>query len=314
MKNLSNPTNAFYFECSKPFKVQRDASLVAYSYEGNFVAIIDSKESNNQIQIVNLIESEKYIQGVVPAEVGNAWPVEALKAQAVAARTFAWWTVLDERVNSGNTFDLDDTVQYQAYSGISNHTTVTDAAVSDTANQVMKYQGKVIKAYFSADSGGKSESSKNAFGQVLPYCISKSELYDITKTKTAWEVKIPLADISTALSINIKQIEVEVGDFNTSGRVDQVTITNVNGQKTKISGPLFRKALKLRSTLFELKTESLNNLETVTISGKGFGHGVGMAQVGAKQYALQLGWTFDQIVKFYYTGITLESVTNEYTE
>jgi SpoIID/LytB domain protein len=308
-------TGTLFFECTSPFKVNRVSPLLSYSYEGNFVAILDSDDKSGPIQIVDLIEPEKYIQGVVPAEVGNNWPEEALKAQAVAARTFAWWTVLNTRTSSQSTFyDLDDTVQFQAYLGTSNHTVATDGAVAGTAGQVMKYEGKVIKAYFSADSGGKTESSANAFGESLPYCVSKVELYDLSKTKTSWVTTIPLATIGTALAQPLKSIEVLATDLDNSGRVSQVTITTTGDKIIKVSGPVFRRALKLRSTLFQLSTITVNAVESAQITGKGFGHGVGMAQVGAKEYATQLGWTFDQIVKFYYTGITLEPVTNEYFE
>ncbi len=300
----------FYFECAKPFTVHRDSNLASYSYEGNFVAMLDAR--SGMVQIINLIDPEKYIQGVVPAEVGNQWPMEALKAQAVAARTYAWWTVLNERANSGVYYDLNDTVQYQAYLGTSNHTVATDGAVSGTSGQVMRYQGKIIKAYFSADSGGKTESAKNVFGQDLPYCVSKDELYDLSNTKTIWEAVTTLSDLGVVFSQRIQSIEVDENDVNESGRVDQVTVITVLQRKIKIPGPVFRKMMRLRSTFFELKM--IPGTEMVKITGKGYGHGVGMAQIGAKEYALRLGWTFDQIVKFYYTGITLDAITNAYFE
>ncbi len=308
MKTIANPTNAFYYECTSPFKVHRDANLKAYAYAGNFVVKIDSNNPNKMIQIINIVDSEKYIQGVVPSEVGSVWPLEALKAQAVAARTFAWWTVLNEKKNDLG-YDLNDTVEYQVYLGITNETLATNDAVTQTANQVMKYNGKVIKAYFSADSGGKTESSQDAFNQYLPYCVSKTELYDLSKTKTNWSVNYTLDEIGIALGKTIKGVEVQSVDINKSGRVDEVTLITNDGEKVKVLGPAFRLALKLRSTMFELKTLMIDGKEVVQITGKGFGHGVGMAQVGAKEYALQLGWSFVEILKFYYTGITLEEHT-----
>ena len=310
----SSSTNAYYFECTKSFKIQRDASLGAYSYHGNFVAIVDTKGKSQEIQIVNLVDSEQYIQGVVPAEVRSDWPAESLKAQAVAARTFAWWTVLNERRNPENYYDLNDTIEYQAYLGASNQTEATDSAVMATANQVIKYDGKVIKAYFSADSGGKTESAINAFGQDLPYCTSKQEQYDLSKVKSSWKKDVSFEELGAALTKKISSIEVNPRDIDESGRVTQVSVTITNGKKVKIAGVNFRKALKLRSTLFQLTTNTVSGLKTASLTGLGYGHGVGMAQIGAREYALQLGWTFDQILKFYYTGITLESVTNDYSE
>lgn len=303
-----------YFECTNPFKIDRGNQFESFSYEGSFVALVDPIAQNKTIQIVNIIDPEKYIQGVVPAEVGINWPAEALKAQAVAARTYAWWTVLQSRAVPGIYYDLDDTVQYQAYLGVSRRIPATDAGVSDTANQVMKFGGKVIKAYFSADSGGKTESAENVFGAIFPYCSSKQELYDITKTTTDWQELISLRDIGIALSKSIRSIEISPNDVNDSGRVNQVTLTTTKNQIIKITGFDFRRSLKLRSTLFQLKTIIVKGKIFIQIDGKGYGHGVGMAQIGAKEYALQLGWTFDQILKFYYTDVTLESVNHDYFE
>lgn len=313
-KNLSTDVEAFYYECSKPFKVWRESTLESYSYEGSFVAVFDRSGKNKAIHVVNLIEPEKYLQGVVPTEVGSDWPKEALKAQAVAARTYAWWTVLDGRTQAGSIYDLDDTVQYQAYTGISKRTDATDEAVSETANQTMKYDGKVIKAYFSADSGGKTESAKNRFGQDLPYCQSKTELYDLSKTTTDWTITLSLNEVGTALGLKVKSISVAAEDINESGRVDQLIVLTSNNQKVIVPSLKFRQALKLRSALFQLSSSAVNGVEMLQIKGKGYGHGVGMAQIGAREYANQLSWTFDQILKFYYTGITIEPVTNEYFE
>jgi len=307
----------FYFECKAPFKVVRESSLESYSYEGNFVAVIDQSADQNgtgKIQLVNLIDSEKYVQGVVPSEVGNNWPLEALKAQAVAARTFSWWHVLEERSNPVISIsDLDDTVLYQVYLGTSNHTTSTDQSVSLTSGQVIKYNGKVIQAYFSADSAGKSESAEKAFGSALPYCVGKSELYDLSKIDSAWSVKMSLADVSRKLGKKIKLIEVLPTDIDDSGRVSQVSITDENGAVSKLSGVFVREELKLKSTLFQLSTVTEQKVEFLKINGKGFGHGVGLAQMGAKVYA-EMGWSFEQIIKFYYTGVTLGPVTDAYYE
>ena len=306
--------DAFYFSCTKPFRVQRESKLESLSYEGDFVVIFNKSSATSPIQIINIIDPEKYIQGVVPSEVGTGWPAEALKSQAVAARTYAWWNVVNGRRSQLKAYDLDDTIGSQSYLGISRRAADTDAAVIDTSRLVMKYDGKVIKAYFSADSGGRTESEKNVFGENLPYCQSKDELYDLSKTKTEWEKKIPFSEINATYSANIKSIDVSAADRNESGRVDDVTLNAVNGKIIKVPGPLFRRNLKLRSTLFQVSTVIENGQRYLLLTGKGYGHGVGMAQIGAKEYATQLGWTFDQILKFYYTGVTLESINDEYSE
>ncbi len=302
---------AFYFKCEKPFKVNRERNLESHSYEGDFVAIYDGSEKGKPVRIINIVDPESYLKGVVPSEVSSSWPMEALKAQAVAARSYAWWQVLRARMTPGSIYDLDDTIGFQAYLGNSKRSGSTDSAVDQTSRQVMKFQGKIIKAYFSADSGGTTEASKNVFNEDLPYLVSKSEVYDISKTKTFWTKAFTPAGVDSAFGASVVRLEVRPEDRNESGRVSFLTVYDREGRVTKVPGTRVRSLLKLRSTLFDLSTDSSGN---VTFSGKGYGHGVGMAQIGAREYASQFGWSFDQILNFYYTGITLESVTEPYAE
>jgi SpoIID/LytB domain protein len=305
---------AFYFKCEKPFKVNREKNLESFTYEGDFVAVFDVSEKGKPVRIINIIDPENYLKGVVPSEVSSSWPMEALKAQAVAARSYAWWQVLKARLNPNSAYDLDDTIGYQAYLGLTRRTAPTDQAVDLTSRTVMRYQGKVIKAYFSADSGGASESAENVFGEDLPYCKSRKEEYDLSKTRTNWQKTMTLAEISQALGDSVRSISVLNEDRSESGRVKFLTVYFENGQVEKISGTRIRRLFKLRSTLFEVRPSPASGVESFQLDGRGFGHGVGMAQVGAKEYASQLGWTFDQILKFYYDGITLEPIYEQYSE
>jgi SpoIID/LytB domain protein len=305
---------AFYFKCEKPFRVNREKNLESYTYEGDFVAVFDVTEKGKPVRIINIIDPESYLKGVVPSEVSSSWPMETLKAQAVAARSYAWWQVLKARLNPNSIYDLDDTIGYQAYLGLTRRTIPTDQAVDLTARTVMRYQGKVIKAYFSADSGGVSESAANVFGEDLPYCKSKKEEYDLTKTKTYWQKTMTLTEISQSLGGSVRSMEVLQGDRNESGRVKFLTVYFENGQVDKVPGTRIRRLFKLRSTLFVVRPIQSSEVESFQLEGRGFGHGVGMAQIGAREYASQLGWTFDQILKFYYDGITLEPIYEQYSE
>jgi SpoIID/LytB domain protein len=298
-------SNAFYFKCEKPFKVNRLKPLESYAYEGDFVAVFDASAKGKPVRIINVIHPEQYLQGVVPSEVSSSWPAETLKAQAVAARTYAWWQVLRSRQNSASIYDLDDTIGYQAYLGITKQTPETDTAVKDTDGLVMKYDGKPIKAYFSADSGGVTESSQNGFGEDLPYLVSVAETYDLSKTNTQWTKTFTLKEISTLFGVELLNLEIRPEDRNESGRVNWVTLTALNGSVEKVPGTKWRRLLKLRSTLFEVSQDSTAGFQ---FNGRGYGHGVGMAQIGAREYAKQFEWNFEQILKFYYHGITLESI------
>jgi len=295
-----------YFTCSGAFVVQRAAPLKSFEYSGDFVVLPDQ----TQIDLINVLDAETYLKGVVPSEVENTWPVETLKAQAVAARTFAWWSVLDSRQSDSN-FDLDDTVLYQAYLGNYQRIAATDAAVDQTNNILMKYNGQIIKAYFYADSGGYTEDASSVFGIDLPYCQAKPEQYDVLAAASLsdWQMQFTVAELSTLLAaanlipatVSVIQINFGAGDLDRSGRVSTLHLLGSDNKKYEVSGPEFRYATKIRSTLFQISTTSSG----FVFNGKGFGHGVGMAQVGALEYASQLQWTFDQILKFYYTGVTL---------
>jgi SpoIID/LytB domain protein len=293
-----------YYQCSKPFVVNRASPLTSIEYSGDFVAVITA----NSVRIINVIDPDTYIKGVIPSEVESTWPAETLKAQAVAARTYAWWSVLQARKSTSD-FDMDDTVSYQAYMGNTKRAVSSDEAADATEGLVMFYNGEIIKSYFAADSGGYTEDAGEVF-DALPYCLAKPETYDQTLyPASAWVKSISASDLTTALvtsgaipsGVTVQKIRVNDTDRTTSGRARVVTITGTNGQLYSVTGPKFRYATKIRSNLFTVDFDGVK----FNFAGKGFGHGVGMAQIGALQYVKQLGWTYDQVLNFYYSGILI---------
>ena len=297
MSLRAGAAKATYYECSKPFTINRAAPLKSVEYSGDYVAVT----TPSQVQIINIVDPDTYIKGVIPSEVLASWPLEVLKVQAVAARTYAWWSVVQSRATRVNS-DMDDTVSYQAYMGNSGRTTDTDAAADQTEGLVLLYNGDIIKAYFSADSGGYSEDSSEVF-EALPYCVAKPESFDVsvnpttawTKVFTAEAIRVIFANAGILpRGVTVKNVMVNDSDRNTSGRAKNLTVLGSNGRTYSMAGPAFRYASKVRSTLFSVTQVGTN----VTFTGKGFGHGVGMAQIGALQYVNQLHWTYDQILKF----------------
>ena len=124
---------------------------------------------NNKLTVINDVDLESYIKGVVPAEMPSTWEAEALKAQAIAARSYALAN-LGKRASMG--FDLKDTPEDQAYGGASAETVKTNNAVDETSNLVLTYNYKVVSAYYSASAGGQSINSKDVWGSDLPYIRS----------------------------------------------------------------------------------------------------------------------------------------------
>ena len=246
------------------------------------------------------------------------WPKEVLKAQAVASRSYAWWTVLDSRDPNTTTsptpdpdYDADDTVFYQAYLGAYNRPQDKNAneAVDETKGLVLQFNHEIIKAYFTADSGGYTEDAVQVFGTDAPFCQSKKEEYNLAPTHTDWKSKLSLVNLSRDLIeqkliprvTSIARVWVKDLDRTQSGRAARVSLSDSNGNQYSIAGKEFAHAAKLPSNFFKLTTQSAN----LNISGKGLGHGVGMAQIGALQYFKQFQWSFEKILNFYYTGVTL---------
>ena len=191
-----------WIECTQPIEVKRpDFPNAPISYAGTlFIKAV--KGSATYLTAVNILPFEQYLKGVVPSEMPASWSAEALKAQAIAARTYAYYELgtevskADQNIISEQSgAQIDDTVSYQAYLGLKNNTVATDTAIDQTTGMVMTYNNKVIKAYFSADSGGHTEDSENVWGDSRPYIIGKPEIYpDGSVPGTTWNYTATLAD------------------------------------------------------------------------------------------------------------------------
>jgi stage II sporulation protein D len=177
----------------------------------------------------------------------------------------------------------------------------------------MTHQGQVIKAYFSAESGGHTESALNFFKENRPYCLDRAEQYDLSRVNSAWQKTVNLTNLAAILvrakliaaESVIQQVLVLTSDRFKSGRVNQVTVMLTNGKSLKIPGERFRFLTSMRSTAFQIQNQSN---ATVQFNGNGFGHGVGLSQIGTLQYVQQLNWSSHQILKFYYTGIEIQKL------
>ncbi len=309
---LTNQQYPVTVSCDAPATLKRESRLSSFRYSGSFlIRSAVNSSGKHYLQVINLIGMEDYLRGVVPSEAESKWPMETLKAQAVAARTYAQFQILAVRSSNPNAvYDLEDTVQDQVYLGLSTATPETDAAISSTRGELITYQGKPIKAFFFADSGGHTEDAKQVWGDDIPYCRAKPEIYDLSLTpETNWHSEFTFTALSTKLigaglipqGSLISSAFVSAADRNDSGRATSVSLTLNHGKTVFVPGPAFRYALGIRSTLFELTTTA----NRAILDGRGFGHGVGMSQLGAKVLASTLGWNYRQILAFYYTDVEL---------
>ncbi|MGZ3689974.1 MAG: SpoIID/LytB domain-containing protein [Pseudobdellovibrio sp.] len=318
-----------WIECAGPFRVTRpDYPKNPISYTGlAFIKTVNS-DSGDYVTIVNVLPFEEYLKGVVPSEMPASWSAEALKVQAIAARTYAFHE-LGSKVNlqDGNIMQeqsgaqFDDTVTYQAYLGLKNTTAATNQAVNDTAGQVLVYQGKVVKAYFSADSGGYTENAENVWGKYYPYILGKAEIYPAGSVPGSdWTYTAPIKEVQDKMIANnlmlkgevLSDISIDPDDLFPSTRPHYISLSFTNNSLRKVLGVDFAHAMNIKSAWIKISSaRKRSRLSGITITGKGFGHGAGMSQWGSRIMVDKLNKNYDEILKFYYTGVDITPVMTE---
>lgn len=261
-------------------------------YSGN----IEVWRGEKGLYIINELPIENYIESVVASEVGTSWDIEALKAQAVIARTYA---VYRKTTNMNSKYHLTSSVLHQVYKGNTSHIQIA-YAVRNTAGEILTYNGKPIEALYHSTCGGKTETPEDAFGKSYPYLKSVESSCELSPY-WVWERKIPKTEIEKALNISDMQ-NITITSTTTTGRAKELSIESGSG-KSLIKATELRKLLgwsRLPSTNFSIKI----NDDTVIFEGKGYGHGVGLCQWSALQMARE-GKTYKEILSFFYPGTEL---------
>lgn len=289
---------SFFYE----YKLQHIQSGFNSNKDETIVRVLTK---NNTVEKINL---EDYLVGVVSGEVPVSFEKEAIKAQAVAARTYA----LKQIENHKNyEYDVKDDTSSQVYqtdeelrnkwgNNYDEYVKKIKECVSETEGEYVSYNNEVIYAFFFSTSNGKTEDNKNVFGKDLPYLKVVDSSFDESETKNFTTVKIvSLDDFYKQLDLE-KSDELNITDIvrTESGRISSIM---VNGKA--FTGRDFQKRLSLRSNDFTIQ----KNNENITITTKGFGHGVGMSQYGANALAKRHK-TYDEILKYYYQGTNLQKL------
>jgi stage II sporulation protein D len=243
---------------------------------------------------INNVELEQYLYSVVGAEMHPDWPLEALKAQAVAARTYTLYKLKGSR---RPLYDMGNTVLWQVYKGLNTESANTQAAVNGTASEIMTYNGKPILAAFHAAGGGHTENVENVWLSPLPYLKGVID-YDRDTPRYQWTKIFSRPQMSQSLGIsNIKAI-IPVKD-SPYGRVLKMKVVGIEKSKY-FTGVQLRERLGLRSTKFRIVTTDSG----FEVQGYGSGHGLGLSQWGAYKLALQ-GTTYQKILRHYYRGVKI---------
>jgi len=269
-------------------------SVQGKKYRGAIQLIQDE----GKITVINIVPLEEYIYSVVPAEVSKGWPMDALKAQAVAARTYAMCRMA---VRGDYEFDLNCGQSDQVYGGYEAEKEQTTRAVDETKGEILTYEGEPILCYFHSNSGGKTEDAFSAFGLKRPYLKSVPDPYSKNAPGYRWVLRISTRELQRRLSnkgYNVSGIhDVVVSSKTSTGRVKSIKVFH-SGGVVSIPGNDFRwkvDSTMMRSTLFTVHKEG----NYITFSGYGYGHGVGLSQWGCYRMA-QMGRDYKEILAYYY--------------
>lgn len=322
--------------------------------------------ADSDMTVINIVGLEQYLYGVVPKEIESFAPLEALKAQAVAARTYAYKSMGSYKKWD---FDVVNTVSSQVYGGYSDEKESTNKAIDGTKGIKVLYNNVPASLFYYSSSGGKTEDNIYVWGSDIPYLKSVSDPYEAgnsynyywSRTFTAEDIKMKLflsdVEIGNILSMVAEEYTPagRVRKLKITGTEGSITYTNediriilgdnggylpsrmftINGQGAGDGTASFISAAGINSKMNvfgakavtssgvhdilasagPLKVVGNNNTSIITratvsdgtfvLTGKGWGHGVGMSQEGAKGFARN-GYTYDQILKHYYTGVTIE--------
>ena len=362
-------TILFQFDCSgaKSLGVVPDGGggkaltwFRGYKWYGGFEY---RRSTGGNLNVINVVDVDDYVKGVLPYEMSPAWPLEALKAQAVCTRTYA---LLQTKHRDSYRFDVCTTTDCQVYQGANQASALTDRAVEETAGMAAMYGGKYAETYYYASNGGASESSENVWSMPLPYLVGKEDPYEGTISIPDYVYTMTYS--YSQLSALLKSKGYSIGTVSSAyvsrttptGNVAEITFRDTAGKTVVITKEACRSVLETKSMRFTISgggsggswqvnpsggaLSSLRGAYTVTasgvsayeggdayvitasgvsrlqkppavsgsgsgitISGTGWGHGVGMSQYGAKAMA-ELGRTYEEILHFYFTGITIGSV------
>lgn len=290
----------------------RGAAHFPRTYRGGF----EFNTNGQGLLAVNQLDVEEYLYGVVPAEMPKEFPLEALKAQAVAARSYLLAQMEYKRLAE---YHVLATKESQVYKGYTAEHPLATQAVDATRGEVMLYYGRPINAFFHACSGGYTENSEDVWGYKVDYIRAKADPYDKSNGNRHhynWRVVINQQDLIGRLQkegYRFKQVTgLEILERTSTGRrVKKLLVrgADLQGKPAEVvicNADEVRWALGLKSAMFNLETKcnEQGHLQEVIITGSGWGHGLGMSQWGARGMAEQ-GYNYRQILQYYYSGVSI---------
>lgn len=248
-------------------------------------------------QAINIVDLEDYLLSVVPSEMPTVWHKEAVKAQSIAARSYA---VANYWKNEKDGYDLKDSTDDQVYLGVESETAAGNQACDETVGIVLKHNQKVISAFFHSTSGGATEAGENVWGKEIPYVQSVLD-YDDNSPHFAWQRRFNIDQAEKAFGLKTGTL-LSIQPFwkVSTNRVKHAAIVS-SCHTTVVSGERLRQLFKLPSSIFNVSFEDGSYI----FAGRGFGHGLGMSQYGARTLA-ESGYNAAQILSYYYRDVSVE--------
>lgn len=278
---------------------------IVFNYTTNKIVRV-YREATSSIDRVPL---EKYVYGVVSSEMPASFNVEALKAQAVASRTYVLYEM---EHNKDKEFDVYDSVNSQVYKSDDElkevwqdnyieYSNKIKKVILDTKGEYLVYNDTVIAALFFSESSGYTENSEEVFSEKLPYLRSVESKWDLESPNYSSEKNMTKKEFYKLLGVSYSET-LDISDIKktSSGRIKSLKINDI-----EFTGKEIRNKLDLRSTFFTFYDKG----DIITINTKGYGHGVGMSQYGANKMALS-GNKYDDILKYYYTDVEIKKMIN----
>jgi stage II sporulation protein D len=283
----------------------RDATvdLEGQAYRG----YLEVARMNGGLAAVNVVDLEEYLLGVLKDEIPQGWPGEAVKAMAITARTYA---VYQMQQNPGAFFHLRATTASQVYGGVGVEDARTAWAVRETRGQILTFGGEPYPAFYHSCSGGATEDALDVFGANFDTVIGVRDDYSLTCPYAFWIERFSAQQVEAAMQragFSIGRI-IRIEDLirSRTGRILRLAIQHTRGTLI-LEGRRFREILGndlIRSTDFEVRTDASG----FTFVGRGWGHGVGLSQWGAKEMA-DLAFQHREILKFYYPLAEIRQLT-----
>lgn len=300
--NVKYIDNKIYIDNDEFEKVDISNKGIVTIGNNKYYGDIYIKQVDSKLQIVNFVDIEKYLLGVVPYEMPSSFPLEALKAQTVIARSYAQTNINRKKKD----FDLYDDTRSQVYSGIpKSRLSNVEKAIKETKGEVITYNGRVIDALFHSYSGGYTASAKEVYGNDIEYLKPVEDIYSkgVPMSVLTWTYLIPKSQLEKEIGFIPVDYDIE---YTESNRVKYIILYNEDRSlEKKYTGAEFRRKYstsKIKSTAYNINIENGD----IKVVGSGYGHGVGFSQWSSKTMAEDEKMSYKDIINFFYTGVKIE--------